>query len=97
MTSCRLPLQQRILAIEVKVILTYINCVTGVKCRIYLDLRCRGLHWWDTNKNCRFCDFTVSALPQMLQEKRIKIILTHSCIYVCVFLYSYSLLHTLIS
>jgi hypothetical protein len=67
--SYPLLFQQRILAIEVKVILPYINCVTGVGCRIYLKLRLRGLHWDGTKRNDNFCDFTVSALPQMLQEK----------------------------
>ena len=33
----------------------------------------------------------------MLQENCIKIILTHSCIYVYLFLYYYALLHALIS
>jgi hypothetical protein len=61
--------QKRILAIEVKVILPYINCVTDVECRIYFELRCRVLHWDDTDKNKHFCGFTVSALPPMLQEK----------------------------
>jgi len=68
-TSCPLPFQQRILAIEVNFILPYINCVTGVECRTYLQLHCRGLHWDDTNKNNHFCDFAVFALPQMLQVK----------------------------
>ena len=78
-------------------VLPYINRVTGVECGIYLKLRCRGLHWDDTNKNNHFCDITVSALPQMLQEKLIKIILKNSFIYVHLCLYSYALLRALIS
>jgi hypothetical protein len=68
-TTCGLPFQQRILAIEVNIILPYINGVIDVECRIYLKLRCSGLYWDDTNKKNHFCDFTVSALPQILQEK----------------------------
>ena len=82
-----LTFQQRILAVKAKVLLPYIYCVTGMGYRIYLELRCRGLYRNDTNRINRFSDFAVSKFPQMLQEKWIKIILTHRYIYVFLFIF----------